>query len=357
MAALLFLGAARIAFSGPDLAGGHIAAYNDQGNFRLTAVVDAPPDLRDQSTLLRMRAEQITPLDNQSTAGTARPTHGMLLVLVPGRADWQYGDRLELDGKLTTPPEGETFSYRAYLARQDIYTYLTYPRVHWIHKDAGNPLIAAIYRLRDWSYREVYHLFPAPEAPLLAGILLGIDSDMPDSLADAFRDTGTAHVIAISGFNIAILAELFSKLFGKVVSRWWATLLSIFAISLYTLMVGAAPSVVRAAIMGSFSLIALQIGRRSAGLNTLGLTAALMCLPLALPAVGCQLPAFVWRHPGVDPVWRSFSTGLYGPVGAPLFQCHRPQNCWPGGGIYSAHAGCAVDDPAGHPLPFPAPVH
>ena len=63
LAALLFLGAARIAFSGPDLAGGHIAAYNDQGNFRLTAVVDAPPDLRDQSTLLRMRAEQITPLD------------------------------------------------------------------------------------------------------------------------------------------------------------------------------------------------------------------------------------------------------------------------------------------------------
>ncbi len=57
------------------------------------------------------------------------------------------------------------------------------------------------------------------------------------------------------GFNIAILAELFSKLFGKVVSRWWATLLSIFAISLYTLMVGAAPSVVRAAIMGSLSLI------------------------------------------------------------------------------------------------------
>ena len=86
----------------------------------------------------------------------------MLLVLVPGRADWQYGDRLELDGKLTTLLKDETFSYRAYLARQDVYTYLTYPRVRWIHKDAGNPLIAAIYRLRDWSYARGIPPLPCP---------------------------------------------------------------------------------------------------------------------------------------------------------------------------------------------------
>jgi competence protein ComEC len=276
----LAFGAWRISASGPDLAHGHIAAVNDQGTFRIIAVVDAPPDRRDSSTLFRLRVEQVTPLDGSGAPSSpSRPAHGLILALIPGRAGWQYGDRLEVEGKPVTPPEGDDFSYRAYLARQDVYTYLTYPRVRLVSQNAGNPLTAAIYRVRDWAYAEVNHLYPAPEGPLLSGILLGIDGDLPDSLARAFQDTGTAHVIAISGFNIAILAELFSGLFGKIFSRWVATLFAILAIFSYTLMVGTTASVMRAAVMGSLALIGHQIGRRSAGANTLAFTAALMCLP------------------------------------------------------------------------------
>ncbi len=278
--ACLALGAWRITTSGPDLATGHIAAANDHGTYRIVAVVEAPPDRRERSTLYRLRAEQVTMLDESGApSAPLQPAHGSILALIPGKADWQYGDCLEVEGQPVNPPENDEFSYRAYLARQDVYTYLTYPRVRLVAHDAGSPLKAVIYRLRDWAYAEVNHLYPAPESALLSGILLGIDSDMPDELAQAFRDTGTAHVIAISGFNIAILAELFSKIFGKICSRWIATLLSILAIFAYTLMVGGTASVVRAAIMGSLALIAHQIGRRSAGASTLALTAALMCVP------------------------------------------------------------------------------
>lgn len=277
LSALAF-GALRIATSGPDLANGHVAAYNDQGSFRLTAVVDAPPDWRDKTTLYHLRAEQIAPLDAAGNPGTPRPTHGLVLALIPGHAGWVYGDRLSLDGKLVTPPEAEDFSYRAYLARQDVYTYITYPRVRRLHSGAGSPVMAAIYHLRDWAYAEIFHLYPAPEAPLLAGILLGVDNEIPDTLARAFQDTGTAHIIAISGFNIAILAQLFSKIFGRIFSRWWAMLASIIAIAGYSLMVGGTASVVRAAIMGSLALVAQQIGRRNSGLNALAITAAVMCL-------------------------------------------------------------------------------
>ena len=75
------------------------------------------------------------------------------------------------------------------------------------------------------------------------------------------------------------MAELFSGLFGKRFSRWVAALLAILTIAGYTLMVDATASVIRAAIMGSLALVAHQIGPRSAGANTLDLTAALMCLP------------------------------------------------------------------------------
>jgi competence protein ComEC len=272
------VGALRMATSGPDIANGHIQAFNDQGEVQLIALVDSPPDRRDQTTLYHLQAEEIAPLDALGRPEKALPTHGAVVALVRGRANWQYGDRLRLTGQLTTPSEGETFSYRAYLARQNVYSYLAYPQVRRVASGAGNPILALLYSFRDQAYHKIYQLFPAPEAPLLAGILLGIDSDIPDALTQAFQATGTAHVIAISGFNIAILAKLFSELFGRFLSRWWATLISILAITLYTLMVGAMPSVVRAAIMGSLALVAQQIGRRTGGVNGLAMTAAGMCL-------------------------------------------------------------------------------
>ncbi len=276
--AFLFAGAARITSSAPDLAHGHIAGYNDQGSVQIQAVVAAAPDRRERTTLLRLEIETAAILDENGAAAPAKPAHGRALALLPAGVEWEYGDRLLLTGKPGAPPEGEEFSYRDYLARQDIYTYIVYPRVLHGEHGTGNPIFTAIYALRDLALKEIYRIFPAPEAPLLAGILLGIENDIPPALAQAFRDTGTAHVIAISGFNIAILAALFSKLFGKILSRWWATLAAILAIAFYTILVGAAASVVRAAIMGSLALIAAQIGRRSTGVNSLALAAALMCL-------------------------------------------------------------------------------
>jgi competence protein ComEC len=277
--AALLLGAARISFHRPDVERGHIAGWNDQGAVRIRGLVSSPPDRRDASTLIRLEAAQATPLTkNGAPAGPPQPAHGLVLVVLPGGAAGQYGDVMELQGRLETPPENEEFSYREYLARQGVYAYLAFPRARVLERGGGNPVLRGVYAVRDWAYGQVMHLYPAPEAPLLAGILLGIENDLPEALSRAFQDTGTAHVIAISGFNIAILAGLFSGLFGRIFSRWWALVISILAIGFYTVLVGAAPSVVRAAIMGGMGLLAHSIGRRSAGLHALLLAAALMCL-------------------------------------------------------------------------------
>ena len=276
--AALFLGMARMAASAPNPNSGHIVAYNDLGPARILAVVTAPPDRSDKSTMLRVRVEQITPISEDGQAGEPRSAHGLVQVVLPPGMGWRYGDRLSLEGLLQTPPEDEDFSYRAYLLRQNIHTYLPFPRVERLSRAAASPILAKIYDLREWAYAKIYQLFPSPEAPLLAGILLGIESDLPPGVARAFQDTGTAHIIAISGFNIAILAELFMKLFSKALSRWWAVLAAVLAIAGYTILVGGMPSVVRAAVMGSMALVAVQIGRRSTGANSLAFTAALMCL-------------------------------------------------------------------------------
>jgi len=271
--AALGAGALRYQLSRPAFGPGDLAFYHGGGEVELTATVSQSPEPRDTITLLRLQAESIR------QAGQTRPlkVRGALLTMLPPGQAWHYGDRLILRGTLTLPPESESFSYRDFLARQGIFSYMAYPRVQWVESGAGNPLLAVIDALRQRAHRVVEALFPPPEAPLLDGILLGLDKGLPPAIEDAFRRTGTSHIIAISGFNMAVLAGLFAGLFGRVFSRWWATLIALAAMALYTLLVGGGAAVVRAAIMSSLSLLAVQIGRRSSGLNSLLLAAGVMC--------------------------------------------------------------------------------
>nr|HMN62431.1 ComEC/Rec2 family competence protein [Anaerolinea sp.] len=251
-----------------------LAYFNGRGPAEISAWVADPPDQRDTLTLLRLRVEQVaSPPESALTR-----VRGQVLVVLPAGADWRYGDRLLLSGNPVTPPEYGDFSYRDYLARQGIYTYLAYPRVQQIEGRAGSPILAGIYFLRDSAHRVLTALFSPPEGPLLDGILLGLDRGLPADIEDAFRRTGTSHIIAISGFNMTILAGLFAALFGRLFSRWGAALAALLAIAAYTLLVGAGPAVVRAALMSGLALVAVQIGRSAGGLNALMLAAGGMCL-------------------------------------------------------------------------------
>ena len=147
-----------------------------------------------------------------------------------------------------------------------------------IERGQGNFLLRRIYDLKDNALHRIYVLWPDPEASLLAGILLGVESGISDQVQRAFRDTGTTHIIAISGFNITIVAGLFSRLFSRLLNRRQAALAAVLGISLYTLLVGADPAVVRAAVMGGLSIFASQIGRRQHGLNAAALASLIMIL-------------------------------------------------------------------------------
>jgi competence protein ComEC len=56
-----------------------------------------------------------------------------------------------------------------------------------------------IYDLKRSALRVIYKIYPDPEASLLAGILLGVESGIPEPVKQAFKATGTSHIIAISG--------------------------------------------------------------------------------------------------------------------------------------------------------------
>lgn len=285
----LCLGGLRYQISLPEIDAFHIAWYNDREyELLVTGTLAEPPDYRDTYTNLRLNVEAV------DTGSGDLPVEGELLVRVFPNETYKYGERIRIRGKLVTPPENEEFSYRDYLARQGVHSYMSQTEVTRLPGEGGNPVRKTIYAFKDKALKNIYLIFPDPEASLLAGILLGVDTGLPRDLQQAFKDTGTAHIIAISGFNIAIIAGLFFTLFSRVLGQLRGSILAILGIALYTFLVGADAAVVRAAIMGGISLTIRQLGRRNDGLNALMLSAVIMSVfnPYIPWDVGFQLSFF-----------------------------------------------------------------
>ncbi|MBN2085325.1 MAG: ComEC/Rec2 family competence protein [Anaerolineales bacterium] len=209
----------------------------------------------------------------------------------PEDTELRYGDRLRLSGVLGPPPVIQGFDYADYLARQGIYGILSEPTIRSVTHGEGSPIFSALFAYRRRALETLKKLFPEPECALLSGILLGEESTIPVTLQESFSRTGTSHIVAISGFNISIIAGIFLSLAKRLPRRIPGWLAAILGIALYTVLVGAAASVVRAAIMGAMAIFARQSGRRSHGLTSLAFTGAVMTVfsPWILWDIGFQL--------------------------------------------------------------------
>lgn len=284
-----FLGAARYQMSVPQVNAFHVAFYNDRGHdLLITGTVVEPPDYRDTYTNLRIEVLAV------DTGDGNLPVNGLVLGRVSNNQFFRYGNIVRLRGVLQSPPEIEQFSYRDDLAAQHIHSYMTSADVTVLPGSGGNPISAALYEFKDRAIENVYRLFPDPESSVMTGILFGVDSGLTRELQDAFKNTGTAHIIAISAFNITVIAGLFMTFFSRSLGTQRGALLALLLIAFYTILVGGDGAVVRAAIMACLALLARQVGGRQAALNTLLAVALFICLwnPLYLWDVSFQLSFF-----------------------------------------------------------------
>lgn len=119
-------------------------------------------------------------------------------------------------------------------------------------------------------------LLPEPHAGLLAGMLFGVKAALAPDLYEDLVRTGTLHIVALSGMNITILITLTNVLLLRLVGRRVASLLTIIFICWFVLFVGASASVIRAAIMGTITLLAVVFGRQYWALWSWGIAAGVM---------------------------------------------------------------------------------
>jgi competence protein ComEC len=129
---------------------------------------------------------------------------------------------------------------------------------------------------------------PAREAALARGFVLGEDKGVDARTEEDFRRAGLAHLLAVSGQNVTLLALLTMPLLGFFGIPLRERLLWVLAlIAVYVPVAGAGPSIQRAAVMGAVGVLATLGGRRGSRLYALAL-AALVTLAID-PGIGADV--------------------------------------------------------------------
>ena len=195
------------------------------------------------------------------------------------------GQRIALDGRLEPRPDSP---YGAYLERTGVAGTI---RAEDLELEPGPVEPAAVLEtVRRDAAAALARVLPEPEAGLAAGILIGLRDRVDRELAADFTTAGVSHVVAISGWNIAIVAAAVAALGGSL-GRRRRSVLTMLAIVAYVCFSGASPSVVRAAAMAGVVLLARESGRAGRAAAALGWAVVLLLLadPSLIADAGFQL--------------------------------------------------------------------
>ncbi len=196
--------------------------------------------------------------------GNIHGIHSRVLVTAGLYPEYTYGDVLHVQCRLRRPGTIEDFSYDSYLALSRIYTLCSNPRIDLVAHHKGSTVLAAVLGVKQFLLQRVAILMPEPQASLLAGILLGARQGIPEKLQSAFRTVGLSHIVALSGYNITIIASAAFAIFLRCgMHRRYAFWGVITLLVVFVVMAGGAASVMRATIMGVLVLLARALGRAS----------------------------------------------------------------------------------------------
>jgi competence protein ComEC len=195
----------------------------------------------------------------------------------------EYGDMVHVEGILKLPENflgdnGKAFDYVNYLRKDGIVYIVENGNITIQESNGGFFLKRWLYSFKHFLMRTIDKLFTMPESGLLSGVLLGTKSSLGNDLREEFIQTGTIHIVALSGYNVTIIAEAVMALFTRVFPFYAGIAGGAVGIILFALMTGAGSTVVRAAIMAIMVLVAKALGRAADIGRALVFTAVVMIL-------------------------------------------------------------------------------
>ncbi|MFA5651931.1 MAG: ComEC/Rec2 family competence protein [Candidatus Paceibacterota bacterium] len=181
----------------------------------------------------------------------------------------KYGDLIKITGKLEKPENfppsnGSTtseFDYVSYLSKDDIYYQIDFAKTEFISGSHGNIIKSILFKIKNAFLNNINKTISSPESSLLSGILLGTKSSMDENTTEIFRKAGLSHIVALSGYNITVVADAIMKVFSFLPKNF-GFIGGIIGIILFIIMSGASSTAVRAGVMALIVILA-QITRRN----------------------------------------------------------------------------------------------
>lgn len=252
------------------------------GQMQLTGNVKEDPSLTAKNL-------QVLQLDHVRYKGSDMP--GSVWVSVLGHADIKRGDITIVSGK-TTPGFG-TFAMTIFTAKI----------ISIQHPQPGD--IGRV--VRDWFADAVRKGIPEPQASLGIGYLTGQKSALPKDLATALQIAGLSHIVVASGYNLTILVRLARRAFIKL-SKFLSVFASGIMIASFVAMTGLSPSMTRAGLVASLSLLTWYYGRQFH---------PFVLLPFAAAITVLWQPSYAWGDLGWQLSFAAFAAVM---VVGPLLQ-------------------------------------
>src|SRR3989344_5650114 len=259
-AALFFIavGLGQLRYQQADLGGRQDDLQNKIGQrMSLVGIVSDEPEQKENYNRLVLEDEK---------------SEGKILVYLPSYPQYKYGDKLKINGILKRPENfGDNFdpaknknssgvNWPAYLAKDDIYYEMFYPQTEFVSASNGFWLKEKLFALKANFLLAVANVVPEPHSAFLGGITIGAREGLPKDLEEKFRTTGVAHIVALSGYNITIVAETIMLFFGFL-PQYLAISGGVIGVILFAIMTGASATVLRASIMALLALTARATGR------------------------------------------------------------------------------------------------
>ena len=236
-----------------------------------------PPSYWSRTVKWRFRMR----LESLALSGRTRATDAVVNVEWAG-AQPAYGDRVALLGSaenIEPVRNPGQFDYTRYQQRQGVHSaiaaaYATDCAI--LSHGHGNPAQTFAFQARRWiQSRLELGIGDSPEpSALIQSMVLGMRGETPDDVKELFQRTGTLHLFAVSGLNVAMLAAISLFVLKPLGLRRGAAIFLIIPILIaYALVTGLSASCVRATIMGSLLLAAHLFDRRPVAYNSLALAA------------------------------------------------------------------------------------
>lgn len=280
----------------PSYQAAHFSSFESNNLF---IVIDEEPQVKEGN--IRFAADVIAVVKE----GEIQRSTGKVMVTLRldtlEDGDMRYGDLLQIPNKTQTikpPANPKEFDYKKYLQRKDIeqQCFLSADQIVKVESHKGNPIVdRALFFREQMMHKFAMNIKDGNSMHLAMALIFGYRSQIDMDTIAIFRNTGTVHILSVSGLHVGLVFALLMLLLKWMNrfpwGRYFRSVIILLAVWFYVILTGMSPPILRAGIMITFFIVSITVNRSQVALNTLFASALFILIfsPKSLFDIGFQL--------------------------------------------------------------------